>query len=90
MATTTVRSFLNDLGQVVQQTKMNEALKLANGSTTSMEMYHRKCGQMEGMEQAIKIAREMLGQLESASEDDGLPKMPILGEGEGAGTGNGE
>lgn len=75
---TTLRSFLNDLGTVVQQTKMNEALKLANGSTTSMEAYHRKCGQMEGMEQCVKIAREMLGQMESAAEqDDGLPMMPI-------------
>ena len=89
---TTLRSFINDLGTVVQQTKMNEAMKLANGSTTTMEMYHRKCGQMEGMEQCVKIAREMLGQMESAVEGgDGLPEMPKIPiTGEGANTGNGE
>ena len=74
---TTLRSFLNDLGNVVNQTRMNEAMKLANGSTTSMESYHRKCGQLEGMEQCIKMAREMLGQMESAAEREGeLPEMP--------------
>jgi len=80
---TTLRSFVNDLSQVVQQTKMNEALKLANGSTGSMESYHRKCGQMEGMEQCVKIAREMLGQMESAQDDDGLPEMKLTGGGNG-------
>ena len=79
---TTLRSFINDLNQVVQQTKVNQALKLANGSTTSLESYHRQCGQMEGMEQCVKVAREMLGQMESAAEQgDGLPEMPNAGAG---------
>ena len=84
---TTLRGFINDLNQVVQQTKMNQALKLANGSTGNMESYHRQCGQMEGLEQCVKIAREMLGQLEAAAEQgDGLPEMP---QGQLTGT-NGE
>ncbi len=75
---TTLRSFVNDLNQVVQQTKVSQALKLASGSTGSMESYQRQCGQMEGMEQCVKIAREMLGQIEASVDETGLPEMPQI------------
>lgn len=73
---TPIRAFINDLNNVVQQAKGNQALKMANGSIPSMEQYHRACGRLEGMEQCVVMAREMLGQMESAVEDaDGLPEM---------------
>ncbi len=74
---TTLRSFLNDFDRVVQQTQVNIALKLAKGSCPNMEEYHRAVGRSEGMELAVKTAREMLGQMEAALEDDGnLREMP--------------
>ena len=73
---TTLRGFINDLNTVVQQTKGQQALKLANGSCPSMESYHRSCGRIEGMEQVVAMAREMLGQMESSVDKDGLPEMP--------------
>jgi hypothetical protein len=76
---TTLRSFVNDLGQVVQQAKGQQALALASGSTATMEQYNRKVGRMEGMEEVVKLAREMLGQMESAAEaGSGLPEMPNI------------
>jgi hypothetical protein len=82
MATTTLRSFLNDLNNVVQQAKVQQAVKLANGACPNMESYHRQCGRSEGMEEVVKLAREMLGQMESAAEEsDGLPELPTLGGG---------
>lgn len=76
---TTLRGFVNDLNSVIQQTKVQQALKLANGSCVNMESYHRNCGRMEGMEEVVKMAREMLGQMESAVDDDGLPEMKDTG-----------
>lgn len=78
---TTLRSFVNDLGQVVQQARVQQALKLSNGATPNMEQYHRQCGRMEGMEECVKLAREMLGQLESAAEqsEQQLPEMKTAG-----------
>ena len=78
MAIITVRKFLNDLGQVVQQTTVNQSVSLANGSCPNMEQYHRRCGRIEGMGEVLKLAREMLGQLESAADNDPLPEMPDI------------
>jgi hypothetical protein len=83
MAVVTLRGFVNDLGTVVQQHKVQNALKLANGSTPNMEGYHRTCGRLEGLDECVKIAREMLGQMEAAMEQgDGLPEMPDASLGE--------
>jgi hypothetical protein len=76
MAIITVRKFLNDLSQVVAQTSVNQSVSLANGSCPNMEQYHRRCGRIEGMGEVLKLAREMLGQLESATDNDRLPEMP--------------
>lgn len=73
--TTTLRGFVNDLTKLVQQAKVNQSLAIASGSCPSMEQYHRKVGRIEGMEEMIKMARDMLGQMESALENDGLPEM---------------
>jgi len=75
---TTLRSFLNDLNQVVQQTMVQSALKLGKGSCPNMEQYHRSCGRIEGMEETVKMAREMLGQLENAQEESDLPELPAV------------
>jgi len=40
-----------------------------------MEKYHRAVGRMEGMEECVKIAREMLGQMEAAMDEGNLPEM---------------
>jgi len=72
---TTLRSFVNDLDKIVQQGKASQAAKIASGSLPNMEQYHRQCGRIEGMEQCVKLARDMLGQMEAAIEDDPLPTM---------------
>jgi hypothetical protein len=72
---TTLRSFLKDLNEVVQKTKTNQALSMARGSIPDMERYNRAVGRMEGMEECVKIAREMLGQMEAALDESDLPEM---------------
>ncbi len=75
---TTLRGFINDLEQVVQKTRANQAASLGSGSCPNMEQYHRSCGRMEGMEQTVKIAREMLGQMEASVDKGDLPEMPPI------------
>jgi len=77
---TTLRGFVNDLSTVAQQYKQQQALKIAGGSIPNMETYHRQCGQIEGMDKLISLAREMLGKMESEVDNDGLPEMPKVGE----------
>jgi hypothetical protein len=78
---TTLRQFLNDLDRVVQQTQVNMAMKLAKGACPNMEEYNRAVGRSEGMEMAVKTARDMLGQMEAAAEEEGgLPEMPQAGQ----------
>jgi hypothetical protein len=78
----TLRGFVNDLAQVVEQTKMQHSLKIASGSVPNMEQYHRSVGRIEGMDQVVKTAREMLGQMEAAVDNDRLPEMDPPGAGQ--------
>jgi len=82
---TTLRGFINDLEQVVQKARANQAMSLASGSCPSMEQYHRSVGRLEGMEQTVAMAREMLGRMEANIDKGDLPTMPQV---EGA-NGNG-
>ena len=71
----TIRKFMNNFKQVVDQQKVNMALKLANGSTVNMEQYNRQVGRMEGLDQAVALFKDMVGQMEDAQRDDDLPEM---------------
>ena len=76
MATTTLRKFVTDLDNVIQQTQVSMALKLAKGQCASMEDYKREVGRMEGLSLAITTARDMLGKVEAADDfDNKLPEM---------------
>ena len=72
---TTLRGFVNDLANVIEQTKAQHAGKIASGSVPNMEQYHRSVGRIEGMDQAVKTAREMLGQMEAQVDGSQLPEM---------------
>lgn len=44
-----------------------------------MEQYQRQVGRIEGLENGVALARDMLGQLEAAGDNDKLPEMPVRG-----------
>lgn len=71
----TLRGFVKAAEQAVNQTKGNMAMKLARGSCGSMEQYNRECGRMEGMDQAVGLLKDMLGQIEDAERNADLPEM---------------
>jgi len=75
---TTLRQFVNDLDRVVQQTQVNMSLKLGKGQCGDMKQYNRQVGRIEGMEQAVKSAREMLAQMEEVDQKGDLPELPDL------------
>lgn len=72
----TLRGFVKAAEQAVQQSKVNMAMKLARGGIGTMEQYNRQVGQMEGMEQAMALLRDMLGQIEDAERNSDLQEMP--------------
>jgi hypothetical protein len=53
--------------------------KLIKGQCGSLEAYHREVGRCEGLGMAVGTAREMLGQMELAAEENELPEMPGAG-----------
>lgn len=71
----TLRGFVKGAEQAVHQQKVNMALKLARGSCANMEAYNREVGRMEGMDQAIGLLKDMLGQIEDAERNQDLPEM---------------
>lgn len=71
----TIRSFVKQAEQAVQQTKGNMALKLARGSVGTMENYNREVGRIEGMDQCIGLLKDMMEQLEEAQRQQDLPEM---------------
>lgn len=71
----TLRAFVKGADQAVQQQKGNMAMKLARGSCASMEAYNREVGRIEGMEQAVGLLKDMLGQIEDAERNADLPEM---------------
>lgn len=71
----TIRAFVRNGEQVVAQTKVNMALKLARGSTTDMSDYNRQVGRIEGMEQCVGLFKDMLNQMEEAERNADLPEM---------------
>lgn len=73
---TLLRRFVNDLGRVVEQAKYEQAMSIARGAIPNMEQYHRQVGRLEGMDNTVKVARDMLGQMEAAADQEHLPEMP--------------
>jgi hypothetical protein len=71
----TLRDFVNNFAELVKQANVNNALKLAKGQVANMEEYHRQVGRNEGLDSAVTLLREMLGQIENQQEGD-LPEMP--------------
>lgn len=88
----THRQFVDGFDKIVQNQTVSMALKLAKGQCGNMESYHRQVGQIEGLNNAASLLRDMLGQVESAEDGDGLPEMtaPLIttpaprGRGKGA------
>ena len=76
----TLRGFMNNFKQVVDQTKVNMAMKLANGSTVNMAQYNRQVGRMEGLDQAVGLFKDMLGQIEDIEKQEQLPEMTGTGD----------
>lgn len=75
MAPMTLRAFVRNAEQVVQQTKVNMGLKLLRGSTGSVEDLNRQVGRSEGLDQCIGLLKDMLGQIEEAERNQDLPEM---------------
>lgn len=71
----THRQFVDAFDKVVQNQTVSMALKLAKGQCGNMESYHRQVGQIEGLNNAASLLRDMLGQVESAEDENGLPEM---------------
>ena len=72
----TLRGFVKDLQANIQHVNVQSSVKIAKGSLASIEQYHRQCGRIEGMEQAGKLAKDMLTQLEDAADGGSdLPEM---------------
>lgn len=83
----TLRQFVKNAEQIVAQQKANMAAKLQKGQIGSMEAYHRQVGQAEGMDLAVSVMKDMLGQIEDAERDQDLPEMPQTPPGKGKGKG---
>ena len=70
-----LRAFVRNAEQVVQQTKVNMGLKLLRGSTGTVEDLNRQVGRSEGLDQCIGLLKDMLGQIEEAERNQDLPEM---------------
>jgi hypothetical protein len=72
-----IRQFVKQANEIVGQQKIQMSLKVSRGSITGMDQYNREVGRMEGLDLAMGLLKDMLGQIEDASRDDGdLPEMP--------------
>lgn len=76
----TLRQFVKNADAVIQQHKMQAAMKLQKGQHQTMEAYNREVGRAEGMEIAIGLLRDMVQKIEDAATNDDLPEMPSEGD----------
>ena len=77
----TIRQFIKNYADVINQHKLELAVKLAKGQIGSMEQYNRAVGRSEGLDQSVQVMRDMMSQLEEADQDSDLPEMKSVGEG---------
>lgn len=75
----TVRQFIKDFESVITQSATQKRLAISRGSVPNMEAYNRAVGQIEGMENAVATAKEMIRQMREAEEDNELPEMENTG-----------
>ena len=75
----TLNQFVRELNNLVQQAKLDRSLSIAKGAIPDMETYHRQCGRIEGMEQAVAMARDMVNTLRDREDAGDLPEMPQTG-----------
>jgi hypothetical protein len=71
-----LRQFVQNAEQLVQQTQLNMALKLQRGSITGMEEYMRQVGRAEGLDQCVTLLKDMLGKVEDMERNKNLEEMP--------------
>jgi hypothetical protein len=71
-----IRQFVKQAAEIAGQQKLQMSMKLARGSITGMDQYNREVGRMEGLDLAVGLLKDMLGQVEDAQRDDDLPEMP--------------
>jgi hypothetical protein len=72
----TLRDFIKNLEQGVNQTKVEQSLAIAKGSIPDMNAYNRACGRIQGMEAVVQMAKGMMEQLREMDDKEGdLPEM---------------
>lgn len=71
----TLSTFIKELAAVVQQAKLERALSMSKGNLPDMETYHRNVGRLEGLDQAVAMARDMHNTLRDRDNDSDLPEM---------------
>ena len=73
----TIRQFVKQLQEALNQQAVNKSLQLGKGQCTSMEDYKKVVGYVSGLEAAGSLAESMIRQMEDAArgEDDKLPEM---------------
>lgn len=80
----TVRQFVKDFQQGLQQAAFNEAAKLGKGQCADFEEYKKATGIIVGYDRAGVLAAQMMKAMEEADGDDGddLPEMSDGDDGE--------
>ena len=72
----TLRQFVKDFQQGLQQAAFNEAAKLGKGQCKDFEEYKKLTGIIAGYDRAGSLAAQMMESLEETDSDgDGLPEM---------------
>ena len=72
----TLRQFVKDFQQGLQQAAFTEAAKLGKGQCKDFEEYKKITGIIAGYDRAGSLAAQMLESLEETDSDgDGLPEM---------------
>lgn len=65
---TTVRKFVKDLETLVNRQIVEDSLKLSKGQCPDHAAYVRMCGVRTGMEGAVRIAQDMLKQIDDLED----------------------
>jgi len=70
-----VRHFIKNLETIIKQSVVEQSVTIAKGSLPNMEAYNRACGRIQGMEQTVKISKDLLNKMIEAADDSDLPEM---------------
>lgn len=74
----TLRSFVKELQNALNQAAAQRSLQLGKGQVASMEEYKKSVGYIAGLEGAAQVAEQMLRSIEDQmrENENGLPEMP--------------